>query len=47
MALTKVNKVYYNLLIKIRAINIRTNLGNMCFEKTYIIIASKIKANVT
>jgi len=39
--------IYYNLLINIRVVNKRTNLGNMYFENTYIIITSKIKANVT
>jgi hypothetical protein len=37
----------YNLLIKIRVINKRTNLGNMYFENTYIITTSNIKAKVT
>ena len=39
--------IYYNLLINIRDINKRTNLGNIYFEKTYIIITNNIKANVT
>lgn len=30
-----------------RVVNKRTNLGNMYFENTYIIITSNIKANVT
>jgi len=38
---------FYNLLIKRRVKNSRTNLGNMYFEKTYIIIVSIIKANIT
>lgn len=37
----------YNLLINIREINKRTNLGNMYFENTYIIITSNINAKVT
>jgi len=43
----KNNLNYYNLLINIREINKRTNLGNMYFENTYIIITSSIKAKVT
>jgi ATP-dependent Clp protease ATP-binding subunit ClpA len=38
--------LYYNLLINIRDINKRTNLGNVFFENTYIIITSNIKAKV-
>ena len=37
----------YNLLINIRDINKRTNLGNIYFEKTYIIIAINTKAKLT
>jgi len=37
----------YNLLIYIRVINNRTNLGNMYFENTYIITISKTKAKLT
>jgi hypothetical protein len=39
--------IYYNLLIYIREINKRTNLGKMYFENTYIIIISNMKAKVT
>ena len=38
---------FYNLLIKTRVKNKRTNLGSMYFENTYIIIVSNIKANIT
>ena len=41
------NITYYNLLINIREMNKRTNLGNIYFENTYIIIVSNTKANVT
>ena len=37
----------YNLLMNIRDKNKRTNLGNMYFENTYIMIISNIKAKVT
>lgn len=36
----------YNLVIKIRVLNKRTNLGKMYFEKIYIMSISKIKAKV-
>jgi len=39
--------INYNLLINIREINKRTNLGKMYFENTYIIITSNMKAKVT
>ena len=38
--------VIYNLLIKIRVKNKRTNLGKMYLENKYIITTSKVKANV-
>lgn len=41
------SNINYNLLINIRVVNKRTNLGNIYFENTYIIITSKIKAKVT
>ena len=44
---TSSKKRYYNLLMKTRVKNKRTNLGKMYFEKTYIIIESKINANIT
>lgn len=37
----------YNLLIKIRDMNKRTNLGNIYFENVYIRIISNIKAKTT
>jgi hypothetical protein len=37
----------YNLVMKTRVKNKRTNLGRIYFEKIYIIATSKIKANVT
>jgi hypothetical protein len=37
----------YNLLIKTRVKNKRTNLGNIFFEKIYIIIIKIIKVNNT
>ena len=37
----------YNLLMKRRVENKRTNLGKIYFEKTYIIIESKINAKIT
>jgi len=39
--------IYYNLLINIRVINKRTNLGKMYFENTYINTTSNAKAKVT
>lgn len=36
----------YNLSIKTRVVNKRTNLGKIYFENTYIIIISKIKAKI-
>jgi len=39
--------IFYNLLIKTRLINKRTNLGKIYFEKMYIINVRIIKANVT
>lgn len=44
---TSSKKRYYNLLMKTRVENKRTNLGKMYFEKTYIIIESKINAKIT
>lgn len=41
------HSLFYNLLINIRAINKRRNLGKIYFEKTYIIIASIAKVNIT
>lgn len=41
------NKDHYNLLIKTRVKNKRTNLGKTYFENTYIITISNIKAKVT
>lgn len=38
---------HYNLLMKTRVKNKRTNLGKTYFENTYIIIISNIKAKVT
>ena len=40
-------RIYYNLLINIRVINKRTNLGKMYFENTYISTTSDAKAKVT
>jgi hypothetical protein len=40
-------RIYYNLLINIRVINKRTNLGKMYFENTYINTTSNAKAKVT
>lgn len=40
-------RIYYNLLINIRVINKRTNLGKMYFENTYISTTSNAKAKVT
>ena len=40
-------KKNYNLLMKTRVKNKRTNLGKIYFEKTYIIIESKINAKIT
>ena len=40
-------KINYNLLMKTRVKNKRTNLGKIYFEKTYIIIESKINAKIT
>lgn len=37
---------YYNLLMKRRVENKRTNLGKIYFEDTYIINTSSIKADV-
>ncbi len=39
--------IFYNLLIKTRLKNKRTNLGKIYLEKTYIIVTSITKANVT
>ena len=39
--------IFYNLLINIRDVNRRTNLGKIYFEKTYIITTRSINANVT
>ena len=39
--------IYYNFTIKIRDVNKRTNLGNIYFENTYIIMINNIKAKVT
>ena len=39
-------KINYNLLINIRDVNKRTNLGNIYFEKTYTITTNNINANV-
>lgn len=38
---------YYNLLMNIRVINKRTNLGKMYFENTYINTTSNAKAKTT
>jgi hypothetical protein len=40
-------RYFYNLLIKRRVINNCSLLGNIYFEKTYIIKTNNIKANVT
>jgi len=39
--------IYYNLLMNIRDVNKRTNLGKIYLEKTYIITTRSINANVT
>lgn len=39
--------IIYNFTIKIRDVNKRTNLGNIYFENTYIIMINNIKAKVT
>jgi len=39
--------INYNLLINIRDINKRTNLGNMYFESTYKITTRDTKAKTT
>jgi hypothetical protein len=39
--------INYNLLINIRVINRRTNLGNIYFESTYNIITRDTKAKIT
>jgi hypothetical protein len=39
--------INYNLLINIRDINKRTNLGNMYFESTYNITTRDTKAKTT
>ena len=44
MNITMIN---YNLLINIRVINKRTNLGNIYFESTYNIITRDTKAKIT
>jgi len=41
------NIIIYNFTIKIRDVNKRTNLGNIYFENTYIIMINNIKAKVT
>jgi hypothetical protein len=42
------NKLYfYNLLIKTRLKNKRTNLGNIYLENTYIIVTNKTNAKIT
>lgn len=41
------NIIIYNFTIKIRDVNNRTNLGNIYFENTYIIMINNIKAKVT
>lgn len=43
-----INKIYYyNLLMKTRLKNKRTNLGNTYLENTYIIVTNKTNANIT
>ena len=39
--------INYNLLINIRDINKRTNLGNIYFDNTYNIITRNTKAKIT
>jgi len=48
MSTTKHSKLnIYNLLIKRRVVNKRTNLGNIYFEKTYINKTMIVNANTT